>query len=137
MPQVASAKDKGAKRIKVGQIGTAHGHASGKLSTLRKVEQDYEVVGVVEADDSLRKRAEKSAAYRGLTWMSEAELLRRRVRYFADGLVIGTAAFVNHAFRLTRDRFGPKRTDGARKMRGMATALCSMRDLRGEGITRR
>lgn len=75
MPTPVSAADNQPKRIKVGQIGTAHGHAAGKMATLRKLKQDYEVVGVVEPDAARRKRAENAAAYRGLPWMSEAELL--------------------------------------------------------------
>ena len=75
MPAVLRAQDKGSKPIKIGQIGTAHGHASGKLSTLRKLKQDYEVVGVVEQDAALQKRAKNAGAYRGLPWMSEPDLL--------------------------------------------------------------
>jgi hypothetical protein len=60
--------------------------------------------------------------------------LRCRLRYFTDGAVIGSRAFVNEAFRAARDRFGPRRKDGARKMRGGAAAwagkLWSLRDLR-------
>ena len=62
-------------RIKVGQIGTAHAHASGKMSTLRKLSADFEVVGVVEADPELRRECEGSSVYRGLKWMTEDELL--------------------------------------------------------------
>ena len=35
-------------RIRIGQIGTKHAHASGKMATMRKFSDDYEVVGVVE-----------------------------------------------------------------------------------------
>jgi hypothetical protein len=63
-----------------------------------------------------------------------AAMLRCRVRYFTDGAVIGSKAFVNEAFEGARDRFTPKRKDGARRMRGngapAAEALWSMRDLR-------
>jgi putative transposase len=62
------------------------------------------------------------------------KMLRCRIRYFTDGVVIGSRAFVNEAFASARERFGPKRKDGARKMRGNASAsanvLWSMRDLR-------
>ena len=63
-----------------------------------------------------------------------AKMLLCRVRYFADGAVIGSREFVNEAFAGARERFGPKRKDGARKMRGNGTAasgtLWSLRDLR-------
>jgi putative transposase len=61
-------------------------------------------------------------------------MLRCRVRYFTDGAVIGSREFVNEAFEKSRSRFGPKRKDGARKLRGAAAAaagkLWSARDLR-------
>lgn len=63
-----------------------------------------------------------------------AAMLRRRVRYFTDGAVIGSKAFVNEAFVLARERFTPGRKDGARKMKGNGQAaagmLWSLRDLR-------
>ena len=63
-----------------------------------------------------------------------AKMLRCRVRYFTDGAVIGSKEFVNEAFANARERFGPKRKDGARAMRGSGSGtkgqLWSMRDLR-------
>jgi putative transposase len=62
-----------------------------------------------------------------------AEMLHCRVRYFTDGAVIGSRDFVNEAFTAARARFGPKRKDGARTMKGSASAvkgtLWSVRDL--------
>jgi hypothetical protein len=49
------------------------------------------------------------------------EALRRRVRYFCDGAVLGGAEFVEAVFereQALRKRFGEKRTSGARRMRG-------------------
>lgn len=63
----------GKPRIKIGQIGVGHAHAS-KLAVYRD-SPDYEVVGVVEPDAELRKRAETAAPYRGLKWLSRDELL--------------------------------------------------------------
>ena len=63
--------------IKVGQIGTAHAHAAGKMSTLRKLSNHYEVVGIAESDPDRRKDAEKRSAYRGLKWISEEQLLNQ------------------------------------------------------------
>jgi putative transposase len=61
------------------------------------------------------------------------KMLRLRVRYFSDGAVIGSRAFVDGVFRACRDRFGEKRVSGARKLRGNAAAatglLWSVRDL--------
>jgi hypothetical protein len=63
-----------------------------------------------------------------------AKMLRCRVRYFTDGAVIGSKEFVNDAFANARERFGPKRKDGARVMKGSGSGakglLWSARDLR-------
>ncbi|MEX1049238.1 MAG: transposase, partial [Akkermansiaceae bacterium] len=63
-----------------------------------------------------------------------AKMLRCRVRYFTDGAVIGSREFVNEAFAGARERFGAKRNDGARRLRGSGAAaagtLWSLRDLR-------
>lgn len=57
-----------------------------------------------------------------------------RIRYFTAGAVIGSREFVNEAFSSARSRFGPKRKDGARKLKGTAALagdpLWSLRDLR-------
>ncbi len=63
------------KRIKVGQIGTAHAHASGKMATLRKLSEDYEVIGIVEPNPDRQKKLKNSSVYRGLKWISEEQLL--------------------------------------------------------------
>ncbi len=66
--------------------------------------------------------------------LSSGRMLRCRLRYFTDGAVIGSRSFVNVAFANARERFGMTRKDGARKMRGDASAaagvLWSMRDLK-------
>ncbi|HJN10832.1 MAG: Gfo/Idh/MocA family oxidoreductase [Pirellulaceae bacterium] len=62
-------------RIRIGQIGTKHAHASGKMATMRKFSDDYEVVGVVEPDANQRKRMEATSVYRGLNWMTTEQLL--------------------------------------------------------------
>jgi putative transposase len=63
-----------------------------------------------------------------------AKILHCRIRYFTAGAVIGSKEFVNEAFASARYRFGPKRRDGARRMRGDAApardSLWSLRDLR-------
>jgi len=59
------------------------------------------------------------------------DLLRCRVRYFSDGLVLGSQAFVEGTFLRYRDRFGLKRETGARPMKyGRWNGLSTMRDLR-------
>jgi len=73
---LAHGQTAGAKRkVKIGQIGTGHAHASGKMDGLRRLSDEFEVVGVVEPDAPQRKAAEQEPAYRGLTWMTEEQLL--------------------------------------------------------------
>lgn len=60
-------------RIKVGQIGVGHAHAT-KLTVFRR-SPDYEVVGIVEPDDKLRKTAENQLAFQGLPWLTQEQLL--------------------------------------------------------------
>ncbi len=62
------------QKIKIGQIGTAHGHASGKMRSYRNSDQ-FEVVGVVENDPKRKARAQKSSTYKDLPFMSREKLL--------------------------------------------------------------
>jgi putative transposase len=57
------------------------------------------------------------------------QMLRWRVRYFTDGAAVGSRAFVDKLFTQCRDRFGPKRKTGARKMRGKAASGSGAADL--------
>jgi len=59
------------------------------------------------------------------------EILRCRVRYFSDGLVLGSKEFVESTFGRYRDQFGLKRKTGARAMKyAQWDGLSTMRDLR-------
>jgi predicted dehydrogenase len=69
----AAGGDAPKKRIKIGQIGVGHAHAS-KLAVYRR-SPDYEVVGIVEPDAKLRKQAESTDLYKGLPWMTREQLL--------------------------------------------------------------
>lgn len=62
--------------------------------------------------------------------LSRGELLHCRVRYFSDGVALGSRLFVEEVFINNRTLFGKRRKDGARKMRGGGwDGLCSLRDL--------
>mgnify|MGYP001616255102 CR=1 FL=1 len=63
------------------------------------------------------------------------ELLRCRVRYFTDGLILGSHAYLDEMFRRFRSRFGEQRQTGARPMRGGFVGLFTARRLRLEVIT--
>jgi REP element-mobilizing transposase RayT len=56
--------------------------------------------------------------------------LRCRVRYFTDGAVIGSRAYVNEVFGALRERFGASRKTGARLLRGLEEKLYALRDLK-------
>jgi REP element-mobilizing transposase RayT len=103
-----------------------------KLAEVRNAAGEREVKVV-------RKGIKKSVASAELAQLERSrdvalgKMLRCRIRYFTDGAVIGSRSFVNEAFESSRVRFGRKRKDGARKMRGAgapaAGFLWSMRDL--------
>jgi putative transposase len=59
------------------------------------------------------------------------EALRLRIRYFKDGLVLGSEAYVNEIFQEFRSHFSPKRRTGARKLRLLPfVELRTLRDLK-------
>jgi putative transposase len=66
--------------------------------------------------------------------VSVGEMLRLRVRYFTDGMVIGGREFVEEVFEKNRGGFGEKRKSGARKVRGCEDGLYTMRDLKVRGL---
>jgi hypothetical protein len=57
-------------------------------------------------------------------------MLGHRVRYFTDGLVLGTKEFVEQAFQLTRSWFGPRRASGGRRLARAESGLRTLRALR-------
>ena len=61
------------EKIKIGQIGTGHAHASGVFSQLKQVTDDYEQVGIVENDP--RRRKALGNEYQGVKLISEEQLL--------------------------------------------------------------
>lgn len=67
---MASASALGAAtRIRIGQIGTEHAHAAGKMEAIRRLSDLYEVVGLAS------KAEPKGEVYQGLTVLDEAALL--------------------------------------------------------------
>jgi hypothetical protein len=65
-----------------------------------------------------------------------SQALHCRVRYFSDGVVLGSKSFVEDVFQRNRQQFGLKRKTGARPLRRAEVGdLCTMRDLRREVIS--
>ena len=64
-----------------------------------------------------------------------AVALRCRVRYFTDGVVLGSQKFVDEFFEAQRDGFGSRRKDGGRRLRGAVWGdLRVLRDLKKDVI---
>ena len=66
--------------------------------------------------------------------LSMRELLSCRVRYFRDGLAIGSKLFVENVFETHREWFGEKRKTGARKIKCSIEPFYCLRDLQKEAI---
>jgi REP element-mobilizing transposase RayT len=77
-----------------------------------------------------------NAVLEGEGKLTLAQALRCRVRYFSDGVALGSKAFVEDVFERNREQFGVKRKRGARPLRKTQSGeLCTMRDLRMEAIS--
>lgn len=60
------------EKIRIGQIGTAHAHAVGKMRAIRRLSDTFEVAGIVEPDDKQWEWAGKE--FSGIPRLSEEEL---------------------------------------------------------------
>ncbi len=89
-----------------------------------KVAQNVNVLRLGVTVDAARKVLKEKGK------LSTMELVRLRVRYFSDGLVLGSREFVESIFTENRGQFGPKRKTGARKIGEADAALYSLRQLR-------
>ena len=66
-------------------------------------------------------------------------MLEEKVRYFVDGAVVGSRAFVDKVFQAQPAEKRGRRKSGARKMRGGewgADGLFALRDLRKDVIVK-
>ena len=108
------------------------GLATGRKPGRAEISQSAKGIGQTTKNTAeLLESADNETALKDL---GTAKMLRCRIRYFTEGAVIGSKEFVNEAFASARERFGPKRKDGARKLKGDGAAasgvLWSLRDLR-------
>ena len=59
-----------------------------------------------------------------------------RVRYFTDGVVLGSQRFVDGFFERQREAFGERRKSGGRRMKGAQWGdLRVLRDLKDDVVT--
>jgi predicted dehydrogenase len=58
--------------VRMAQYGTGHGHAAGKMRSMR-TNPDVEVVGIYEPEAEYREYFAKNPAYEGLRWFDSAE----------------------------------------------------------------
>ena len=64
--------------------------------------------------------------------LSRYELMRCHVRYFNDGVALGSRLFIEEVFTQHREFFSDRRKTGARKIRG--SELFNLRDLKKDPI---
>ena len=117
--------------------------AAAALSDWRDVARAYRVVLFEEGEERERDRSKKRA---GIPAQRVAEVIKRggrlseadlgwcRTRYFLDGEALGFERFVNMNYEATREYFGARRRDGARRMRKIRSALCTLRDLQKDAV---
>ncbi len=103
--------------------------ADGELMSWRVVGREYRKIlfGIggermdVQAGERVRTGI-KEQDIQGVTAAGEKltrpQLLRCRLRYFTDGLVIGSKRFIEGFFEEKRDYFSASRREGSRRMRG-------------------
>ena len=65
-------------RLKIAQIGTAHAHAGGKMTSLRQLSDLWDVVGIVEPDAAKAAVISESSIYQGLELLDETALIKRQ-----------------------------------------------------------
>lgn len=63
------------RKIKIGQIGVRHEHASGKMTSLKLLPDYYEIVGIAAESPEWEEKHKNYSCYKDLTWASQEELL--------------------------------------------------------------
>ena len=130
---VVGHEDRGAKAW--GTPATAKGMSAAEVYRCWLFEDGRERSDVSSGNARKQKRAgigsaEAAAEKQRQGKLGRAALLRCRVRYFTDGLVLGSKSYVDGVFTHYRNHFGPRRTSGARALREDAQAsLFSARQL--------
>lgn len=106
---------------------TSEERAAAMLLSWRKAAHRYRRILHIDLKRGGPERDPEKA--RKAPQLTEAQALRCRVRYFVDGMALGTGAFIERVFGLSRERFSSGRKSGARKLRRIDTPLRTLRDL--------
>ncbi len=123
---------------------TSEKRAAAEVASWREVVRKYREVLFEDGEEKPRDRKKKrlgisprkvAKVLASGGQLSETQMLYCRVRYLIDGLVIGSENFVNGIHAATREYFGRRRRDGARKLRGVRSDLRTMRDLRVDAVS--
>jgi hypothetical protein len=118
----------GGKQARAGLVAVHDSRAFEQAGAWRYASARYRVLLYTEGEERhaayggqvVRKGIASGEAHKVMASngkMPMAEVLRCRVRYFTDGMALGSQAFVDGVFAGNRRLFGPKRKDGARRMR--------------------
>jgi REP element-mobilizing transposase RayT len=118
--------------VKEGDLAEDWASASARYRQLLYV--SGETQGVLENGQSLKKGFSAEAVDAVIEKKGKLplnEILRSRIRYFTDGVIIGSRVFVDDAFGRHRAHFSAKRETGARSMKGGEYGdMCTARQLR-------
>ena len=113
-------------------------HSSNLAATLAEYRKILFLMGSTTSQEG-QKRMDREAVKKVVEQDGElplAQVLRLRVRYFTDGMVLGSKEFVDQYFQSHRFLFGKTRKSGARRMRGFkGSGMMVMRDLRKEAFS--
>lgn len=114
-------------RLRIGQIGTKHPHAAGKLEAILKFSETYEFVGIVEPDAERRAMVRDLDPYRRVTWLTESELLSTKglqavaVETDIPNLVPTAVRCLKAGMHLHLDKPAGETLDACKAMHALAT----------------
>lgn len=66
------------RRLRVGQIGTAHAHAAEKWATLQALSEEFECLALCEPDPGQRAKAEREPEFAAAHWVGEEQFFAQR-----------------------------------------------------------
>jgi hypothetical protein len=89
----------------------------------------WDEAGGADAYRRLLSRGDEKRVPAAKERLSTGELVRQHVRQFSEGLAIGGREFVESLFGQNREKFGPRRKDGARRIAEAAGSLFALRRL--------